>query len=160
MILHRKLCIVAADGEHARFITPAADNALHTTERLDSAAAGQRTSDLVSDRLGRSFESASPTRHAITPRHDPHELEKEKFGREVAARINALGAAGAFDALALVAPPPILGLIQDALSSETRAKLVGTLAKDLATVPDHELQPHLQHWVGPLRRDRHPSKPG
>ena len=53
----RKLCFVIADGGHARFVRPAADNALHTFEAVDSTTVHKRDHDLVSDRPGRAFES-------------------------------------------------------------------------------------------------------
>jgi len=148
MPAHPTLWIAIADGEHARLVTRAADNALHTQSSLVSPAAHQQTSDLVSDRAGRSFESASPTRHAITPRTDPHEKAQLAFAHQVAAAINA----GSFDQLVLVAQPDILHAIQNHLDKPTRARVTGTLMKNLVKVPDHELQPHLAQWVHPIVR--------
>ncbi len=152
MAKHPILSIVIADGGRARFVTPAENHALHTGETLESATVHQPTSALVSDRPGRSFESASPTRHAITARHDPHEMEKQKFAHEVGGRICAAAAAGQFDELVLVAPAPILAELEAKLDTPTRARLIGRLAKDLVGVPDHELQPHLASWVPPPHR--------
>lgn len=152
MSQHHSLLFVIADGGHARFVTPAADNALHTREAVDSSAATSQTGDMVSDRPGRSFESASPTRHALTPRTDPHTQAKLKFADLVAEKVCAASAAGAFSGLVLVAPAHILAELTASLDAATRAKLAGTLAKDLVGVPDHELQPHLAEWVPPTDR--------
>ncbi len=38
MVLHRKLLIVIADGEHVRYARPALDNGLHTSMSLDSVS--------------------------------------------------------------------------------------------------------------------------
>ena len=152
MVQHRIPCFVIADGGHARFVFPASDNGLHTREAVDSAHLHDQSSDLGSDRPGRSFESASVTRHAIAPRHDPHEMEKERFAQLVAGKVCEESAADAFNELILVAPDHVLATIREALDGTTAAKLVGTLAKDLTKVPDDELYPHLKEWVRPTHR--------
>ena len=58
----------------------------------------------------------------------------------------AQAAQGAFDRLALVAPPRILSAIRDRMSVGASAKLARTLAKDLTKAPDHELGA----WLGAL----------
>jgi len=149
---HRKVCFVIADGGHARFVQPAADNGLHTIAAVDSVTVHKRDRDLVSDRSGRSFESASAARHAYTPRHDPHEQEKTRFTHLVANRINEEREADLFNELVVVAPPSVLTELTDALDAPTKAVLLGTLAKDLVKVPDHELWPHLKQWARPVQR--------
>ena len=146
------LRIVIADGEHARFVQPDADNALRTVGSFDSASAHLRSRDIGSDRPGRTFESGASARHAVGPRHDPHAMEKEKFVRLVGEQINAASGRDEFDELLLVAPPRALGELREALDPATATKLVGALEKDLVKTPDHELWPHLREWVSPARR--------
>ncbi len=152
MVQQRIPCFVIADGGHARFVYPADDNALHTKEAFDSTHVHHQSSDLGSDRPGRSFESGTVTRHAIEPRHDPHEMEKQKFGHFVATKVCAASGAGAFNELILVAPAHTLATIRAELDTLTTAKLVGTLAKDLTKVPDDALYAHLKEWVRPPHR--------
>ena len=149
---HHSLCFVIADGGHARFVRPASDNALHTVEAVDSATLHKRDHDLVSDRPGRSFESGSAARHAYSPRTDPHERAKDEFTREVAGLVNQTSAADEFHELVVVAPAHVLSELTDALDARTKAKLLGSLAKDLVNTPDHELWPHLKEWVRPVHR--------
>ncbi|MEJ0016194.1 MAG: host attachment protein [Acetobacteraceae bacterium] len=147
------LLIAVADGEHARFVRPDTNNTLHTVRSLDSTTAHLRSRDLGSDQPGRAVESGgSGARHAVEPRHDPHTLEKERFIRLVAAQLNEASAAGEFAELLLVAPARLLAELQETLDTTTKAKLVGTLEKDLVKTPDHELWPHLREWVHPVHR--------
>jgi len=148
----RKLCFVIADGGHARFVRPAFDNALHTFEAVDSVNVHKKDHDLVSDRPGRSFESASKGRHAFTPRTDPHDLAKDRFAQAVARRVNEDAAADVFNELVMVAPPHVLSELTDGLALQTKAMLLGSLAKALVKTPDHELWPHLKEWVRPVHR--------
>lgn len=152
MVQHRDLCFVIADGGHVRFVRPAADNALHTTEALDAANVHRKSHDLGTDKPGRTQESATTARHAIAPRHDPHELEKVKFAHVIGEKMNQDSAAGAFGEAVVVAPSHILAEIMGMLDRTTAAKVSGTLDKDLVKVPDHELYPHLKQWIAPTHR--------
>ncbi len=152
MANYRNLLIVIADGEHVRFVRPAADGALRSGGAIDSIAAHKRSADLGSDHPGASFHTGASTQHAEAPRHDPHTLEKQKFAHLVASQLNAAGARGEFDELAIVAPSHTLIAIRKALDGTTDAKVIGTLAKDLVKTPDDELWPHLRMWVPPVHR--------
>ena len=148
----RNLLFVLADGEHARFVRPADDNALHTQEDLDSPFAHMRSADLGSDKPGAAFHSDSTQHHAKLPRHDPHELEKAAFAKDIATRLNEAAARGLFEELVLVAPSRTLIGIEAALDGTAKGRLIGTLKKDLTKTPDHELWPHVHEWVRPVHR--------
>ena len=143
----QKPCIVIADGEHARFVVPAPKRAFHTRKSVDSETAHRKSSDLGSDRPPRTMESATGIGHAIEPKHDLHDLAKEKFARRVAREVNDTFAQGGFEGLVLVAPPETANEIQDSLDAAAAVRLVGVLRKDLVKVPDHELAPHLEEWA-------------
>lgn len=149
---HPNLLIVIADGEHVRFVRPAADNALHSEPAIDSPTAHKRSADLGSDRPGASFHTGSSAHHALAPRHDPHALEKDKFAHQIALQLNTAAVEGWFDELVLVAPPHVLNALRDALDTTTAARVVGTLLKDLIKTPDDELLPHVRAWVRPVHR--------
>jgi protein required for attachment to host cells len=148
----RDLLIVIADGEHVRFVRPAADNALHSAASLHSPSAHKRSADLGSDHPGASLHSGSTAHHALAPRQDPHEREKETFAHAIAEKLNVRAAGDGFEELVIVAPPYVLKVIRRALDTKTEAKIVGTLAKDLVKVPDCDLWPHVQGWVRPIHR--------
>ncbi len=152
MPTYRHLWIAIADGAHARIVVPGERGGTFRTETsFDSATAHQRSADLGTDRPGRAFESSSATRHAIEPRHDPHEMEKSRFIQMVAERLNQELAAGSFDHLVLAAPPHLIHELREALDTPTKAKLVGTLNKDLTKMLDEDLPTHLAEWRQPGR---------
>jgi protein required for attachment to host cells len=138
------LWVIAADGEHARIVArQARSEAFHTMITLDSPHAGERSAELGTDRPGRAFESASPARHAITPRQDLHEKAEREFLRSVAQRINQAAVLRQFDQLVLVAPSRAMPILRDTLSPQARLRLVATVRKDLTKVPDHEIAAHI-----------------
>jgi protein required for attachment to host cells len=155
MPAYRHLWIAIADGAHARIVVPGERGGTFRTETsFDSAAEHLKSADIGTDRPGRAFESSGATRHAIEPRHDPHEMEKSRFILMVAERLNQESAEGSFDHLVLAAPPHLIHELREALDTPTRAKLVGTLNKDLTKTPDDDLPAHLTEWRQPARPPR------
>jgi protein required for attachment to host cells len=146
---HRNLLIVIADGEHARFVRPDGDKALHSDAAFDSIWAHKRSEELGSDHPGASFHTGSPAHHSVAPRHDPHALAKQRFAELVGDQLNAAADRGEFDELVIVAPPHVLADVRKELGSAAAGRIVGTLGKDLVNIPDHELWPHVAQWVRP-----------
>lgn len=140
------MLIILFDGEHARFVWPSEANVLHTERVISSKEAHHRSSDLRTDRPGASFHSDSTAHHALNPRHDPHDLEKENFVRFVASEIKSMPD-DAFGGIVLAAPTYALNIIKDELPVSISEKLLGTIAKDLIKVPDDELWEHLKAFV-------------
>jgi len=142
-----RVWILIADGEHARVVTPQESHGhFETVIAFDSASAHLRSTDLGSDKPGRSFESASITRHAIAPRSDPHLNAKHHFVHDVAALIDQHDQKQEFDRLVLVAPAHALSDLREALGKSAATKVVGSVAKDLVKVNDHDLTAHLADW--------------
>ena len=148
-----KTWIAVVDGEHARFVAQDAGR-FKTVHALTSATAGQRTSSLVGDRPGRSFESADVARHAIKPRSDPRAMGKRRFAALVAAELNAAAAQGLFARLILVAPPRTLPVIEEALDPDVRRRIAGRVAKSLIKASDTDLAAHFPAWpfIGKAQR--------
>jgi protein required for attachment to host cells len=133
---------VIADGARGRVVHRQENASGYTIElELESAEAHRPSRAIWSDRPGRVGESASPTRHAIERRNDPHDQSKEIFAQEIAAALN--GIEGHFDQLVLIAPARILPPLRAELSPSLREKVTDEIAKDLTKVPLAELDQHL-----------------
>ena len=145
---YEKLWILLANAEHARVVVPSAvAGSFRTATAFDSVVAHRTAADLGTDRLGRSFESTGPARHAIAPRHDPHAVEEERFLQEIAGFLREAERAGNFQTLVLVAPDKVLHALRGLLDPAVGAKLVGSEGKDLLKVADHALASHLAAWA-------------
>lgn len=142
----KEIWVLIADGMRARILkwdgrehfAPAMDH-----EFYDPQVHGY-SRDLKSDAPGRAFDSMSSTRHALQPRHDPHELEKERFSRSVAAVVDEAAQRKAFEQLILVAPPKTLGALRTALGPAALSRVKGEIHKDLIHTPPHQLADHLR----------------
>jgi len=132
--------IVVADGGQARVLALNADRTgLENRREMQSADIHRKTHDLISDRPGRSFESASPTRHAIAPKSDAHEMAKDRFIAEVAQMLAQEGQAGAYDDLVLVVARGQVSKYRAALDKATRPRVHAVITKDLVKTPIAEI---------------------
>ncbi len=145
--------ILVADGAHARVVVPMPRRQFRTISSFDSTTARRRAGELAGEKLGRSFESATPMRHAIEPREDPKRAAKQEFLRYVAEEMNSAAAAGQFDHLVLVAPVAALNVLRPALDPQVAARVSGALAKDVVKVADADLADHLlAFWRPPAEK--------
>ena len=141
---HRKspdrLWVVVADGGAARVLAVSEDRGhIEVMREMISANLHLKTHDLVSDRAGRSFESGSPTRHAIAPRHDPHQEQKHHFIQALADILGEDNRAGLFDRLILIVTPAQAKALRDGLDPLTRARVSETITKDLTKEPPNQV---------------------
>lgn len=136
--------VVVADGARARILS--ADRRtrrLMPVEELASETARRKTSELVSDRQGRTFESSSPGhRSAIEPHTDAQRHEQAEFARQVAQKLAAAAHEQRFDELYLVAAPRALGDLRAALTEEVSQRIVGEMDKDLTGLTVPQLEEH------------------
>jgi protein required for attachment to host cells len=134
--------VLVADGARAKlYRNEGPGKGLRPAMEQEFTGNNQATRDLVSDKPGRTFDSAGAGRHAKEPPTDPHRKAKEDFARQMAQVVG--GAAGSFDRLIVVAPPQALGDLRSAFPEAVRSKITGELNKDLTHLPVNELAAHL-----------------
>ncbi|MGE0667044.1 MAG: host attachment protein [Sphingomonadales bacterium] len=139
-----KSWIAVADSAKARiYSTTGQGLKLKLVNELDSEAARRLTQDLVTDKPGRSFSSASPRRAGMEPHSDPQDVEKHKFVKDLVGYLDAAALRGKFDELFLVAAPRTLGEIRKLSNGHITSRLKAELGKDLTNVPEPELPKHL-----------------
>ncbi|MCC7016733.1 MAG: host attachment protein [Rhodospirillales bacterium] len=140
--------ILVADGARAHVVLSAGPGAgLKAVPGSDIRQEHLPTRDLGTDRPGRAQESVGGARHALVPRVDWHQQQKEQFARAIARKLDAEAAGGSFERLILVAPPQTLGEIRAALKPATMKLVAAEINKDLTHVPIPELGPHLGEAV-------------
>ena len=120
---------VVADGGRARFIRFTEHHQFRTIRAIESEHIHERSSDLGRAPPSRVQESASPTRHGVEPRSDPHDRAERDFAKHIAETVNDDHGLGAFDALVLAAPSKVLAELRSALSSKIAKKLPAILPR-------------------------------
>jgi protein required for attachment to host cells len=127
--------IVVADERQALFFDSTRPSDCRPQGSVDNPAAGLKDTDLETDRAGRRFgggANGTATHHGVNGERSTERHELTLFAKEVGQRIDADRVGHKFDKLVLVAPPKMLGLIRQALPSQSQSLLAGEIAKDLA----------------------------
>ena len=102
-----------------------------------------KTTDLGSDKPGRSFTSAGPgSRSSMEYSSDPVQVRERKFVEKLADVLNAKQQEGKFDRLVIAAAPAALGDIRPALSDRVKETILAEMPKDLTNIPVPKLAEH------------------
>jgi protein required for attachment to host cells len=135
--------ILLADGGNARIVERVAPFG-KLKQVLNLTHTHQSTHEHGNDRPGRSFESASPTRHAYEPHTDWHEHQKEEFARELATLIKDAYHTKKFDELSIFSAPHMLGLLRHHLSkNDLASRIIKEYPKDILALPLGALQDYI-----------------
>ena len=143
----KTMWVLVADGARARLFARAGGaharlGAPHK-EWMGDRRVGR---EMITDRPGRTHDSAGPGRHAMEPPGDPRELEEEKFLTEIAAYISSR--TEDYDDLILVAPAAALGTLRQKLSKQAMACVRDEFVKDLTKETPSQLDVHLRDLMG------------
>jgi protein required for attachment to host cells len=144
--------VLLADGHHARLLE--GGRPFDALTGVDggviepSSGAHAYSHDIMSDRPGRSFNSADSRRSAIEPQTDPQRLEKTRFAQKLAAILDAGATADRFERLIIAAPAGVLGDLRHSMGSAARDKVVAEIDKDLVKTPSTDLGKHLLNALG------------
>ena len=132
--------ILVADQSEAKFYDMRyRPEALQLVGRMLDPLAHLHDRDFKSDRPGRVFDHAPMTagRRGATPRHAtggerrPRKHEAQEFARQIAGELDRGRQKGEFDGVIVIAGPPFLGLLREALTHSVRSVLIAEISKDL-----------------------------
>jgi protein required for attachment to host cells len=127
-----KYRILVADQAEAIFYDSATlRGAPKEVGRISDPLARLHDREFETERPGRSHESMGATRHSIQGEETPRRTEAVRFARRIARRLDDARRKDEFDHLVVVAGPPFLGLVRQALSGPTRARVAREIPKDL-----------------------------
>jgi protein required for attachment to host cells len=99
---------------------------------LENEAARAKTAELLSDRGGRSFDSAGKGRHTMAKeKSSPKRHLAETFAKQIAERIGKASHVGSCIAYSLIAAPRFLGLLRDALANTAAQDPLQTVSKEV-----------------------------
>jgi protein required for attachment to host cells len=140
--------LIVSDGDRFRAVTPIdRPGQFGTVLSFDSVAAHWPSRETDTHSRGSILEDVSTTGRGMNPGSDVRAIAEYNFTWEVAHQVGVH--VGEYDRLVLVAPDHALCDLRAALGEGPRAKIVGTLAKDLTKTPDRDLMVHLSKWWCP-----------
>ena len=139
--------VVVFDGARARFLRRDTKGRLTLENEIESGLA-RKTSEIVSDRQGRTFASAAGgVRSAYEPKHDPHKMEKHNFVHGLVKTLDDSYDRNEFKQLIVVAPERSLGEFR-ALAPDKILRVTAEVPKELTQLKVHELQERLNEFIG------------
>jgi protein required for attachment to host cells len=135
--------VVACDGQKALVLQNDGDSELLNLKTIEVLAeAHGSTSELGTDKPGRTFQSRGSSRSAVEA-PDYHTEAEVNFLRRVAGIIDAAASQEKTKHLVLIAPPKALGIVREALTPAARAIITAEIHKDLAHLPISAIETHL-----------------
>ncbi len=136
--------IVVADGARARILANSGvGKGVTQVDGADFRVPHPPSSELLSDRPGRSFDSVGGGRHAMAPSSDPHRHSKRMFLKTLADFLRTHAEAKSYDRLVVLAPPQALGDLRRQLPDSVRALVMAEEPRDLTPLPNEEILKHL-----------------
>ncbi|MCE9625107.1 MAG: host attachment protein [Deltaproteobacteria bacterium] len=141
-----KTWIVIANDAGARlYQTEDGGKEILPLKKIPHPEGRKKDGEINSDRAGRSFDSVGGGRHAVGASVGTHELEENRFAKELVDYLEKELQQHHFDHLALTAPPHLLGDLRKRFSETLKKSVSAELAKDFPEyMNDHELFPHLR----------------
>jgi len=151
--------ILVADATNARLFEvsrPSRQNgktpALRLLRELSHPQSRLKVHDLVTDARGRSRNPTGKSRRsAMEQRTNPKIAEEQQFARELAGVLGDAREQDAFAALALVAPPKFAGMLRSNFDRKLDRRIVATIEKDYANLPERDLGGRLSETIRLLR---------
>jgi protein required for attachment to host cells len=135
--------ILVANSATARIFNMESNGSLTELKALMHPASRLHQRDLVSDREGRSFESAYPAHHALEPPTPAKQVEFAIFAKLISDHLNEEHRAGKFNKLYIAASPHFLGLLRKDFSPQIVETIAGEIDKDITHLPASEVKAHL-----------------
>lgn len=132
--------LVCDSGKAKYFINKGPNDGVHLQEEWGQEVPG--THDIMTGGRGRNSQrNGLQGRHAYEAEHDPRELYKEQFVRDIAQMIEAK--ANGIHQLIIAAPPKTLHILREALPVALQNKLIAEIPKDLT----HETERTLPRFL-------------
>lgn len=135
--------VVVCDGAKALVLQNAGNRktpSLKTKEVYEQD--DPKTSDIGTDKPGRSFNSMSNGRSAME-QTDWRDQSEQRFLAKLAVRLDKAILGGEMPSLIVVAPPRAIGVLRKEFSKHVRQAITGEVEKDYVKMPIDEIMRHL-----------------
>ena len=144
-IPHPLTWVLVADAAHARlYRVHPGEQRLERLSVEESAAARQKSGEIMADRPGRAMDSSGVgQRSAMEQESDPQRVEQQRFAQAVVDRLEAAANGGEFERLVVVAAPRTLGDLRDRLPGTVRSRVGREIDKNYGSLDDRALAARL-----------------
>lgn len=141
--IHNTRVIVANRTGATLYLGHGNGGQLRLSREIDHPEGRLRERDRAADRPGRGTSRKSGARHGLSPEETGVEHDARMFALRLVDELEHERIQGAFDRLAVVAPPKLLGTIKNAMPGILRGMLIATLDKDMRGLPSDLIREEL-----------------
>jgi protein required for attachment to host cells len=131
--------ILAADDARAQIFAKEEDRLMPV---LDMSTGDDGEIELTNRTVGRTAGSRTQ-HHKYEPSMAESRQRATSFARRIAAALKGSAAQGRFESLVIAAAPGMLGYLREAIDDHTKERLVATVSKELAHLPEEDLKARL-----------------
>lgn len=144
--MYEKTWALVANGGRARIVKYLGDS--NAREVFDINDGQLKTSELLTDRAGRSFASKGKSRSGMELHTDPVRNQERLFAEELTGFLAEKFKQGDINALMVVASPRTLGDLRSALPKSLKSRVICESDKDLTQLPVPKLLEALHQMLG------------
>ena len=140
MALPNRALVLVADGRKMLFLRNEGDqNQIDLRTEAHDFRDDRKDSDIKTDAPGTVQQSAGYGRSTYEET-DFHQLEEDRWAKEAAEELKKRALRNDFDALAIVAPPKVLGVLRKELHKEVEKRVILTLNKEMTDRPIPDIE--------------------
>jgi len=149
MALPNQALVLVADGKKMLFLRNHGDEELIDlrTEAHDERQ-DRKDRDIKSDAPG-TVQQSSGYGRSTYEETDFHQLDEDRWAKDAADELKKRALRNDFDALAIIAPPKVLGVLRKELHKEVERRLVLTLNKEMTDRPISDIEELLAGEAAP-----------
>ena len=140
MALPNRALVLVADGRKLLFLRNEGDqNQIDLRTEAHDFRDDRKDSDIKTDAPGTVQQSAGYGRSTYEET-DFHQLEEDRWAKDAAEELKKRALRNDFDALAIVAPPKVLGVLRKELHKEVEKRVILTLNKEMTDRPIPDIE--------------------
>jgi protein required for attachment to host cells len=98
--------------------------------------------ELVSDKMGYTWDSSTGQRSSYSPPHTAKDTTNQNFARKVASHLDQARMSGSLGKLYLAAGPTFLGVLRNELNLQTQHLIAAEVDKDITHLDPQEIKSH------------------
>jgi protein required for attachment to host cells len=141
MALPNQALVLVADGRKMLFLRNHGDqNQIDLRTEAHDVRDDRKDSDIKTDAPGAIGQSAGYSGRVAYEETDFHQLEEDRWARDAAEILRKRALNNDFEALAIIAPPKLLGVLRKELHKEVERRIVLTLNKEMTDRPIPDIE--------------------
>jgi protein required for attachment to host cells len=149
MALPNQALVLVADGKKMLFLRNEGDqNQIDLRTEAHDVREDRKDREIKSDAPGTVQQSAGYGRSTYEET-DFHQLEEDRWAKDAAEELKKRALRNDYDALAIVAPPKVLGVLRKGLHKEVEKRIVMTLNKEMTDRPIPDIEEMLVGEAAP-----------